>query len=135
MYDPEHEDYDDDDYQYYPEEWDQLGKANSFNINWEAWQKWLSDAIEDIVQEKGSTDSVWIYSMDSKFPVVGSSQDAAKDQYFMYLGSNQYSEGVWKNKDFISDELLQVYKNHLQTHAAHVLKNPNYYRGLHDIVN
>ena len=99
MYDPEHEDYDDDDYQYYPEEWDQLGKANSFNINWEAWQKWLSDAIEDIVQEKGSTDSVWVYSMDSKFPVVGSSQDAAKDQYFMYLGSNQYSEGVWKTKD------------------------------------
>ena len=34
MYDPEQEDYDDDDYNYYPEEWSQLGKANSFNIDW-----------------------------------------------------------------------------------------------------
>jgi len=135
MYDPEQEDYDDDDYNYYPEEWSQLGKANSFNIDWNAWQKWLSEAIEDIVQENDSDDSVWTYSMKPKFPVVGSSQDAAKDQYFMYLGSNQYSEGVWKYRDFLDEKLFQEYKNHLQSNAAHVLKNPNYYRGLHDIIN
>jgi hypothetical protein len=134
MYDPE-KDNDDDDYKNYPEKWDNLGKANNFNIDWKAWQEWLLDAIKDIAEEKGSTDNVWIYSTDSKFPVVGSSQDAAKDQYFMYLGSNQYSEGVWKYKDFLDEKLFQQYKNHLQANAAHVLKNPNYYRGLHDIIN
>ena len=35
--DPEHNDYDDDDYQNYPEEYNEHGYPNSFKIDWGAW--------------------------------------------------------------------------------------------------
>ena len=130
MYDPEHEDYDDDEYKYYPDGGE--FKKYEFKFDWTVWEKWLKDALDDIVQEG---DNQWIVD-GKKFPVSDSaSQDTSKDQYFMYLGSNQYSEGVWKYRDFLDEKLFQEYKNHLQSNAAHVLKNPNYYRGLHDIIN
>ena len=49
--DPEHSDYDDDEYNYYPQ-YNDYGYPKEFAINWAAWEEWLSDAIKDIVNEK-----------------------------------------------------------------------------------
>jgi len=138
--DPEYNDYDDDDHKNYPEEYNEHGYPNSFKIDWGAWEEWLSDAIKDIYQ---TNDSTWIIKYNTsfedkskKFPVSDSTPSGtSKDQYFMYLGSNHYSEGLWKTKYFINDKLEQEYKNHTFANAAHVLKQPNHYKGMFDILN
>ncbi len=130
MYDPEHEDYDDDEYKYYPDGGE--FKKYEFKFDWTVWEKWLKDALDDIIQEG---DNQWIVD-GKKFPVSDSaSQDTSKDQYFMYLGSNHYKEPIWKAKYFINDKLNTAYKNHIVSHAAHFLKQPLYYKGMFDNLN
>jgi hypothetical protein len=127
MKDPEHEDYDDDEYRFYPD-----SKANKFSIDWVAWQQWLEDAIKDIVQENENTWSV----NPSKSPVSDSTpQDTSKQTYFMYLGSNHYNEAIWKKEYFLCDDINKMWKNHISSNAAHFLKQPEYYKGLHTILN
>ena len=127
MKDPEHEDYDDDEYNYYPEE----NYGWNYKFDMKAWEKWLKEAIEDIIQEDENT---WI--VQPKIPVSDSTpQDTSKQTYFMYLGSNHYSEAIWSKEFFISDEINNLWKNHISSNAAHYLKQPNYYKGLHSILN
>ena len=115
MQDPEHDDYDDDEYNYYPNE--SYGSDYKFDMN--AWEKWLKKAIEDIIQEG---DNTWIVQP-KKFPVSDSTpQDTSKQAYFMYLGSNHYEEAIWKKTYFVSDEINTLWKNHISSNAAHFLK-------------
>ena len=135
--DPEHEDYDDDDYNYYPS-YNEYGYPKQFDIDWAAWEKWLSKAIKDIVEEDKN---VWIvgHNLDKtnkKFNVGDSThKNISKQKYFMYLGSNSYDESVWKKKYFVSNKLDQQYRHHLEANAVHFLKQPNYYKGLYDNLN
>ena len=89
MKEPEHEDYDDDEYKFYPENGEY---SKSFNIDWAAWQEWLEEAIKDITQEN---DNTWVINKKQKFPVSDSTPvGTSKDYYFMYLGSNHYQESI-----------------------------------------
>ena len=116
--DPEHDDYDDDEYNYYPEE----NYGLNYKFDAKAWEEWIKKAIEDIIQEDENT---WV--VQPKFPVSDEfSKDTAKSQYFLYLGNNHY---------FVSDEINNLWKNHIASNAAHYLKQPNYYKGLHTILN
>ena len=128
MYDPEQEDYDDDEYNYYPEE----NYGWNYKFDMKAWEQWLKKAIEDIIEEG---DNTWIVQP-KKFPVSESTpQDTSKQTYFMYLGSNHYEEAIWKAEYFICDKINESYKNHISQHAAYYLKQPEYYKGLHTILN
>ena len=137
--DPEHEDYDDDDYKHYPEynEYGYSYNSKKFDVDWAAWEQWLSKAIKEIVEEDKN---VWVFGHhlkdDKKFIINNTSiKDASKDKYFMYLGSNYYNEGVWKSKYFIVDNIEVEYKQHLASNAAHFLRQPHYYKGLYDNLN
>lgn len=144
MYDePEHNEYDDDEYKYYPNEhneYNEHGYPKEFKFDWTSWQEWLEEAIKDIYEENINT---WIVTNKSNkeesesFPVSDSLSKGTFDaqKYFMYLGSNHYGEGIWKTKYFVNDDMEQAYKNHTFANAAHVVKQPNYYRGMFDILN
>tara|TARA_B100002019_G_C21274529_1_gene604534 strand:- start:9772 stop:10206 length:435 start_codon:yes stop_codon:yes gene_type:complete len=144
MYDdPEHEDYDDDEYKYFPDggqfyEYNEHGYPKEFKIDWEAWEAWLSQTIKEIQQE----DNKWIvsqyhsYKAKEDFPVSDElPKGTLSDQHFAYLGNNHYDEAIWKVKYFINNELDISYKNHLASHAGYFLKQPKYYRGLFDNLN
>ena len=110
--DPEHEDYDDDDYNYYPE-YNDFGypySAKNFKFDWTAWEQWLAGTIKEIVNED---DNVWLFG-DYKSPYKKSNTGSNKlsDKYFMYLGNNHHDETIWKIKYFISDKINTQYKNH-----------------------
>lgn len=136
--DPEQNEYDDDQYKYYPDggqfsEYNEYGYPKQFKFDWASWQLWLEQAIQDIVQENENT---WNTGSKKKFPVNGStSKDVGNNSLFAFLGSNCYNEQVWKAKYFVKDELNQEYVKHLQSHAAHFLKQPLYYKGLFDNLN
>ena len=133
--DPEHEDYDDDEYNYYPE-YNEYGypiNSKKFNVDWAAWEKWLSDALEEIVQENPN---IWSFGYSKKFSASDSlSKGALSDKYFMYLGNNQHDETIWKIKYFISDKINTQYKNHISSHAGYFLQQPYYYKGMFDNLN
>lgn len=120
---PEHNEYDDDDYKFYPHE-------DHYNYDFK-FEEWLKQALDDLVQEG---DNSWIVQP-KKFPVSDASNGTSKEQFFMYLGSNHYQEAIWKNKYFVNNKLDRLYKNHISSNAAHFLKQPMYYKGLFDILN
>lgn len=142
--DPEHQDYDDDEYKYFPDggqfnEYNEHGFPKEFQINWEAWEKWLSEAIKEITKEN---DNQWIVTQygsnepKEEFPVSGKlPKGTLSEEHFAYLGNNHYDEAIWKVKYFINNHLDISYKNHLSSHAAYFLKQPKYYRGLFDNLN
>ena len=68
-------------------------------------------------------------------PVSSWLSSIAEDQTSLYLGNNYWSEGVWKKKHFIKDQLANDYINHLQSHAVYFLQQPKYYKGLYEILN
>ena len=122
--DPEHEDYDDDEYKYYPDAYSKYDySSNKFNIDWAAWEKWLSDALKDIVEEK---ENVWI---------ITNKQEKSKEKYFVYLGSNKYDEAIWKAKYFACNQIDAIYRKHIESHAVHFVQQPQYYKDLHTILN
>jgi len=126
--DPEHEDYDDDEYNYYPE-YNDYGYPKDFKIDWDAWDKWLSKAMKEIVKEDKN---IWIFGnkKDNIFKI-----SKFEDKYFMYLGKNKYDESVWKTKYFNINKLELQYKNHLASNASYFLRQPMYYRGMFDNLN
>lgn len=106
---------------------------------WDAWGKWLYDAMKEIVE---TNPNVWYTPTyiegwpTKKFPVTGSSpKDTEKHNNFLYLGNNQHDETIWKYKYFISNPLNNEYKNHLIHNAAHIVQQPTYYRSLFEILN
>ena len=143
MYDePEYNEYDDDEYKFYPNEYNEHGYPKALKFDWASWEKWLSQAIKEIYEENSNT---WIVGnipqskkdKSKKFPVSDALSKGTLnyDKYFMYLGSNHYSEGLWKTKYLVHDKIEQEYKKHISANAAHVLKQPNHYKGMFDILN
>ena len=132
--DPEHSDYDDDEYNYYPQynEYGYPEQSKKFNIDWAAWEQWLSKAIKEIVEEDNN---VWLVGHTQHKNKKYFHAQQSKDKYFMYLGKNNYEEAVWKSKYFINDRIDQCYKNHIANNAVNFLTQPNYYKGMFDILN
>tara|TARA_R100000278_G_scaffold58246_2_gene47841 strand:+ start:836 stop:1195 length:360 start_codon:yes stop_codon:yes gene_type:complete len=119
MYDkeePEHNEYDDDYYNYYPET---NQEPIEFKFDWETWELWLEEAIKDIVQEQ---DNVWI---------VGANTNPQPTE----LPEGMTSQPLWKKEYFIDNKLAQRYLNYLQSHSKYILKEPRYYKGLFDNLN
>ena len=132
--DPEQNEYDDDEYKYYPSyEYNEYGYPKEFKFDWTSWEMWLKEALNDIVQESPTT---WNTGKTKEFPVNGStSKGAYNESLFAYLGSNCYNEPVWKSEYFVKNELHQEYIKHIQSNAEHFLKQPLYYKGLFDNLN
>jgi hypothetical protein len=101
---------------------------------WDAWGKWLQDALNDIVE---SSPNVWyIQGFPSKsFPVNSYFSSTGKDKTFQYLGNNYQGSQIWKKKYFILDPINIEYKKHIESHASYFLHQPSYYKGLFDILN
>jgi hypothetical protein len=130
-HEPEHEDYDDDEYKYYPDggqfnEYNEHGYPKEFQIDWAAWEEWLKDAMSDIIKEK---DDVWLVGNNLQ------NKGSLSDKCFVYLGNNNYDEAIWKIKYFINDKIDQQYKKHIQSHASYFVQQPEYYKGLYDNLN
>ena len=53
----------------------------------------------------------------------------------IFIGKNSYNEAVFKPKHFVVDELYVEYLNHIRSHAAHTLQQPEYYKNFHEILN
>lgn len=137
--DPEHEDYDDDEYNYYPE-YNEYGypstNSKKFNIDWAAWENWLSKTIKDIIEEDNN---VWSFKVVPGLPSKNVNDWLPKsqldDKYFMYLGSNHYDEAIWKAKYFINNKLNIMYKNHIAHYPGYFVRQPRYYRGMFENMN
>jgi len=68
-------------------------------------------------------------------PVNDYFSNTAGDKTSLYLGNNQYNEGIWKMKYFVYNKLHKDYELHLQSHAGHIIRQPRYYKGLFEILN
>ena len=134
--DPEHEDYDDDEYNYYPEHsgYGYSESAKKFNIDWAAWEQWLSKAIKEIVEEDNN---VWVFGhqLTSENKINSVKKSTLGDKFFIYLGSNYDEDAIWKTKYFINNKIDQAYKNHISSNAAHFVRQPVYYKGMFDNLN
>jgi hypothetical protein len=134
-----HEDYDDND-DYDDDDYSQ-DKFNSdkhwFKFDpsiWNAWGKYLDDALKDIVDNPVNVWYVQGFPFKS-IPVNSWNPNAGQGNSFQYLGSNYQGQEIWKSKYFVLDPISISYKNHIQSHATHFLQQPNYYKGMFDILN
>jgi hypothetical protein len=130
--DPEHNEYDDDDYNYYPHEnyddfFKEFGKLTPEEIN-EKWQAWIENVLDDLLFD-GAT-----ISFNPKFPVSDSSK-GAEDQPPLYLGMGHNGLPIWKTFWFKDWGLYNVWKSHMNQHSAYILKEPTYYKNLYEIMN
>ena len=106
---------------------------------WDAWGKWLYDAMKEIVE---TNPNLWYTPTHiegwptKKFPVNSYFPNTGKEQKtFQYLGNNYDGKAIWKKKYFVSDPIQSMYIDHLSNNAAYFIKQPNYYRGMFDILN
>lgn len=53
---------------------------------------------------------------------------------YFFAGANE-KEIVWKTKYFVKQSLDISYRNHIRSHAAHIARQPSYYKGMFDIMN
>lgn len=137
--DPEHEEYDDDEYKYYPQN-DQDNQSIPFSFDWNAWELWLSDVIKEIVADENNDSVSWTftfpdYSASKQTKTNNSLDDQEASKKFLYLGQNLFDEGMWKYKYFIKNYINIEYQQHLISHAKYVLSQPLYYRSLYEIMN
>lgn len=139
MYEEYDENYEDEEYNYddsknSPE--NQYKKYFKFDSSaWDAWGKWLQDAMNDIV---ASSPNVWYIGpgFDKKsFPVNSYFSNTGKNKSFQYLGNNYQGVPIWKKKYFTCDPLDMVYRKHIEAHPIHFLQQPHYYKGMFDILN
>ena len=135
------EDYEDtyeDDHDYDDsQKWDDSQYKHYFKFDpeaWDAWGKWLYDAMNEIVE---NSPNVWYIDslQNNSFPVNSWNLNTGKDNSFQYLGSNYQGSSIWKKKYFILDPINNEYKLHLQAHSKHFVQQPTYYQGLFDILN
>lgn len=106
----------------------------------------ISNWLNDIVDQWISPDSFKGLPIDwkffsipgfpsKKFPVNSWHPDAGKNNSFQYLGANYDGCQIWKKKYFVSNPLNNEYVKHLNANAVHFLRQPDYYKGLFDIMN
>lgn len=134
--DPEHEDYDDDDYKYYPQD----DQSIPFSFDWNIWELWLSEVIKEIVAEEDKDSVSWTftfpnYSSSKQINANKSLDDQEASKKFIYLGQNLFDEGMWKYKYFVKNYINIEYQQHLISNAKYVLSQPLYYRSLYEIMN
>jgi hypothetical protein len=132
-----HEDYDyDDDEHDYDDNKNPYKHYFKFDpAAWDAWGKWLQDALNDIVD---SSPQVWYSSLTNPyaaFPVSSYFSNTGKDNSFQYLGNNYQGSPIWKKKYFVLDPINIEYKKHIKANAIYFLNQPSYYKGLFDILN
>jgi len=134
-----HEDYEDDNYDDYEDSQDNYGSQHKnyfkFDPNaWDTWGKWLQDALNDIVEY---SPNMWYVSgfPFKSIPVNDYFSKSGSFKNSLYLGNNHYKESIYKTKYFIHNKLDSDYKNHLRSNAVHFLQQPNYYKGMFDILN
>jgi len=100
--------------------------------------KWISkEAIEDALKNLSNYNTPLLPDGFSPIalPVNDYFSNTAGDKTSLYLGNNQYNEGIWKIKYFVYNKLQKEYELHLQSHAAHIVRQPQYYQSLHEILN
>ena len=129
-YDDEDDGYDDD---YYDKDYNDQYDPYKFYFKFDVTQNsplsdWISKMISDIFNKDYDIDKMIV------FPVNSWNPNTVNDK-FQYLGSNYNQEPIWKTKYFVSNTINQEYKNHLQYHASYFIRQPNYYKGLFDILN
>ena len=130
--------YDDDHYDYDNNTW-----YFKFDVSQNpSFSKWIHDIVNNLINPLESSmmdnlDKIW--GLENKnayvFPVNSWNPNTANDKKFQYLGSNYAGEPIWKSKYWVINPINQEYKFHLQTHAAHFINQPKYYKGLFDILN
>jgi hypothetical protein len=100
--------------------------------------KWISkDIIEDVLNNLSNYNTPLLPDGFSpiSLPVNDYFSNTAGDKTSLYLGNNQYNEGIWKMKYFVYNKLQKDYELHLQSHAGHIVGQPLYYKGLFEILN
>lgn len=130
--------YDDDHYDYDNNTW-----YFKFDVSQNpSFSKWIHDIVNNIINPLDNSimdnlDKAW--GLENKnayvFPVNSWNPNTANDKKFQYLGSNYAGEPIWKSKYWVINPINQEYKSHLQSHAAHFINQPKYYKGLFDILN
>ena len=111
---PEYDDYDDDEYNYYPEKHKKNEPEIPFSFDWNTWEIWLADVIQDIVTEENKDGVSWTFT----FPEYSSSKEINTNEIsnsdiekkFIYLGQNCFDESVWKYKYFAKDYINIEYQ-------------------------
>ena len=78
-------------------------------------------------------DVSWLQDINN-IPITDWLSDVYSSNY-QHIGINKYNEGVWKHKYFISDPIHVQYINHIRANSVYFLSQPNYYRGMFDILN
>ena len=99
--------------------------------------KWMTkDSIEDALK---NLHQYKIQPVDGfpfvSLPVNDYFSNTVGDKTSLYLGNNQYNEGIWKMKYFVYNKLQKEYELHLQSHAGYVVSQPRYYESLFEILN
>lgn len=143
-----HEDYgydydeEDDDYENSHDDLESQYKKFYFKFDptaWDTWAKWMQEAIDDVVQ---SSPNIWYVMPEmsgippKSLPVNSYFSNTGKEySSCQYLGINYQNQEVWKSKYFVYNPINTEYSLHIQSHAKHFLQQPNYYKGLFDILN
>lgn len=128
-YDDEDDGYDDDYYDKdYNDQYDPYKFYFKFDMNNTPLSDWITNMINDIVNKEIDFDKMIVFPVNSWNPNTVNNK-------FQYLGSNYNKEPIWKTKYFICNAVNQEYKNHLQHNASYFIRQPNYYKGLFDILN
>jgi hypothetical protein len=102
---------------------------------WDAWGKMLYETLNDIVEYPSNVWYIGPGFPKGSLPVNDYFSKSGSFKHSLYLGNNHYKEPIYKKIYFIHDKLNSEYKNHLRTHAVHFLQQPNYYKGMFDILN
>lgn len=134
----EYEDYDDYDYDYGT--LDPYKFYFKFDVAGTPLSDWITNMINNVSGNPvDKIDQSFGITNISDFPFVSlpvsSWNPNTEDNKFQYLGSNYVKEPIWKSKYWINNPINQSYKAHIQSNAAHFIKQPAYYKGLFDILN
>jgi hypothetical protein len=139
MHEPYDQDdeYDDDHYDYDHPMFNQNKWYFKFDVGPDTpLSKWINDIVNNFMGTSEDFKMMNIPGFPPKvFPVNSWNPNTGKGKTFQYLGSNYAGEPIWKKKYFVHNKLDSQYKLHLQSHAGYFIKQPNYYKGLFDILN
>lgn len=115
-----------------------------FQIDTEWLKKYMDNLFKGINFNKlGGIEDLFNYSSPIlpegfkpiSLPVNSWISSIAEGKNSLYLGNNYYNEGIWKMKYFVHNKIQKEYELHLQSHARHIINQPQYYEGLFEILN
>ena len=138
MNDPYNDDdgYDDDQYDHDYNSEDKYKWYFKFDVGHNSpLSSWINDIINNIINPSDISINQTPGFPIQKFPVNSWNPNTANHIKFQYLGSNYIGEPVWKSKYWVIEPLNQEYKLHLEHHAAHFIRQPQYYKSMFDILN